>query len=275
MPLKKDDSGRRWVEMEFLVPGTPEQVWHAIATGPGMSAWFTPTTVDEHVGGTITFQFGDVTCDEVTQTGTVTAWEPPDRFCYEEHNWSGEAPPVATEVTVTSHSGDRCVVRMVHSLFTEKDDWDDELEGFEGGWPGFFEVLRVYLANFAGKPGAAVRVMASSPGTAAQAWSRLTSALDLAGANVGERRETPSDAPRLSGVVERVHQIDQMRELMLRFDEPADGIAVFGSFSMGDEARAVASIFFYGSDAAETAAAEQARWADWLRGAFEGERIAN
>jgi hypothetical protein len=32
MPVKKDDSGRRWVEMEFLVPGTPEQVWHAIAT---------------------------------------------------------------------------------------------------------------------------------------------------------------------------------------------------------------------------------------------------
>ncbi len=41
MPMKRDDSGRRWVEMEFLVPGTPEQVWQAIATGPGMSAWFT------------------------------------------------------------------------------------------------------------------------------------------------------------------------------------------------------------------------------------------
>lgn len=24
---------------------------------------------------------------------------------------------------------------MVHSLFTEKDDWDDELESFDGGWP--------------------------------------------------------------------------------------------------------------------------------------------
>ena len=31
-------------------------------------------------------------------------------------------------------------------------------------------------------------------------------ALNLAGANVGDRRETPSDAPRLAGVVERVHQ---------------------------------------------------------------------
>ena len=36
---------------------------------------------------------------------------------------------------VTSRSGDRCVVRMVHSLFTEKDDWDDELESFEPAGP--------------------------------------------------------------------------------------------------------------------------------------------
>jgi uncharacterized protein YndB with AHSA1/START domain len=113
MPLKKDDSGRRWVEMEFLVPGTPEQVWQAIATGPGMSAWFTPTKVDEHVGGAIAFDFGDENCGEDTSSGKVTAWEPPARFAYEEYGWSGEAPSVATEVAVTSHSGDSCVVRMV------------------------------------------------------------------------------------------------------------------------------------------------------------------
>ncbi len=197
MPVKKDDSGRRWVEMEFLVPGTPEQVWQAIATGPGMSAWFTPTTVDECVGGAITFDFGDDNCGDATSSGSVTAWEPPHRFAYEEPGWSGDAPPVATEVVVTSRSGDRCVVRMVHSLFTSRDDWNDELEGFESGWPGFFEVLREYLKNFAGKPAAAVRAMASDPDGEAQAWSKMTTALNLAGANVGERRETPVDAPRL------------------------------------------------------------------------------
>jgi hypothetical protein len=88
-----------------------------------MSSWFTPTTVDEHVGGAITFDFGDENCGDATSSGKVTAWEPPARFCYEEYSWSGDAPPVATEVVVTSYSGDRYVVRMVHSLFTEKDDW--------------------------------------------------------------------------------------------------------------------------------------------------------
>ncbi|RWQ41889.1 MAG: SRPBCC domain-containing protein, partial [Mesorhizobium sp.] len=40
MPIKKDETGKRWVEMEFITPCTPEQVWRAIATGPGNTAWF-------------------------------------------------------------------------------------------------------------------------------------------------------------------------------------------------------------------------------------------
>lgn len=269
MPLKKDDSGRRYVEMEFLVPGTPEQVWQAIATGPGMSAWFTPTKVDEHVGGAIAFDFGDENCGEDVSSGKVTAWDPPVRFGYEEYGWSGEAPPVATEVTVTGRSGDRCVVRMVHSLFTEKDDWDDELESFETGWPGFFEVLRVYLKHFAGKPAALVHAATSHPGGDAVLWSAMTAALNLEGANVGDRRETPSEAPRLAGVVERIHQDANSRDLMLRLDEPGQGVAVIGSCMVGDEARGMATVFLYGADAADTAAAEQAKWTRWLAGLLQ------
>ena len=37
-------TGKRWIEMEFVVPGTPEQVWQAVATGPGNTAWFTRAT---------------------------------------------------------------------------------------------------------------------------------------------------------------------------------------------------------------------------------------
>jgi uncharacterized protein YndB with AHSA1/START domain len=39
MPMKKADPGRRWVEMEFLVPGTPEQVWQAVVEQPKWSLW--------------------------------------------------------------------------------------------------------------------------------------------------------------------------------------------------------------------------------------------
>ena len=35
MSVKKEASGRRSVQVEVEVPGTPEEVWQAIATGPG------------------------------------------------------------------------------------------------------------------------------------------------------------------------------------------------------------------------------------------------
>jgi uncharacterized protein YndB with AHSA1/START domain len=264
MPLKRDDSGRHWVEMEFLVPGTVEQVWHAIATGPGMTAWFTPTTVDERVGGAINFDFGEGDCGQQTSSGIVTEWDPPHRLAYEEHGWSGEAPPVATEVVVTSHSGDRCVIRMVHSLFTSKDDWDDELESFEGGWPVFFAVLRLYLRHFAGRPAAAASVMIPSEVDGTRAWSELTEALNLAGANVGDRRAAPAGAPALSGEVELLHQDRDNRYVMLRLDEPADGVAVIGAHCAPGATMVTASLFFYGPGATDLATEQEAAWSRWL-----------
>src|SRR5262245_42237461 len=47
MSVKKEASGRRSIQVEVEVPGTPEEVWQAIATGPGISAWFTPAEFEE------------------------------------------------------------------------------------------------------------------------------------------------------------------------------------------------------------------------------------
>ena len=52
MSVKKEANGRRSVQVEVEVPGTPEQVWQAIATGPGVGAWFVPTEIDGRIGGT-------------------------------------------------------------------------------------------------------------------------------------------------------------------------------------------------------------------------------
>ncbi len=259
MAVKKS-GGRRWVEMEFLVPGTPEQVWQAIATGPGMSAWFTPTRVDERVGGAIQFDFGD----GEGSPGVITEWEPPVRLGYEEHGWSADAPPVATEVVVTSHSGDRCVVRMVHSLFTDRDDWDGELESFETGWPGFFEVLRLYLRHFAGQPAANAFAVTNHPGNMVQAWAALARSLGIAGVDVGERLETPSGAPQLRGIVERIHHSADFRDVMVRLDTPGPGIAVVGGCVAGGQTRVMVSLYLYGEAAADTAAAEAPKWRAWM-----------
>ncbi|WP_286149372.1 SRPBCC domain-containing protein [Mycobacterium sp. IS-1496] len=272
MPVRKDD-GRRWVEMELVVPGTPEQVWDAMATGPGMSAWFTPTTVEERVGGALHFDFGG----GAVQRGVVTGWEPPRRLTYEEHEWSGIGTPgpLATEITVTARSGGTCVVRMVHSLFADGDDWDDELEGFEAGWPGFFDVLRLYLRDFAGRPATPVRVMAEYPGDVADGWSRLASGLGLAGVDVGDRPEPSSQAPEFGGAVERIDQTREARRVMLRLDRPGVGIAIVGAYPLGERMRAMVSLYLYGDSAADLAAAQQQEWSRWLDGVLGRDPIVS
>jgi uncharacterized protein YndB with AHSA1/START domain len=51
MSVKKEPSGRRSVQVEVEVPGTPEEIWQAIATAPGISSWFVPSEVDGREGG--------------------------------------------------------------------------------------------------------------------------------------------------------------------------------------------------------------------------------
>lgn len=260
MPIKKDGTGKRWVEMELITPGTPDEVWQAMATGPGNSAWFTSTTVDEHTGGTITFDFGA----HGSQSGEVTRWDPPHHFGYVEREWSEGAPPVATEITITARSGNECVVRMVHSLFASTDDWDDQVEGFEKGWPVFFGILRLYLAHFAGRPAASFMVMNKIQGSDLAVWRRLTERLGLDHANAGEERATPAQPEMLFGVVESVRQDRQQRYVTMRLTAPAPGIALIGTYVAGTEVNASITLFLYGADAQERAAASEPKWREWI-----------
>lgn len=266
MPIKKDGTGRRWVEMEFLAPGTPEQLWQAMATGPGYTAWFTRVTIEERIGGAIRFHFGP----DLSTSGEVTFWEPPHRVGYVEKEWNGDAPPVATEITIAGRGGGQCVVRMVHSLFASTDDWDDQLESFENGWPACFEILRLYLRHFAGQKGASFQAMTSvEGGDHAAIWARLAGDLGLAGANVGDTRAAPSAPEPLTGVVERVHQDGRQRYVILRGDAPA-GLLLAGTYGIRSGVNLSLSVFFYGEDAEQRAAAAEAGWRDWLTDRFGG-----
>jgi hypothetical protein len=54
-------------------PRHPEQVWQAIATAKGMSAWFLPTEMEEREGGSLHFTMGP----EMGSDGHVTAGSRP------------------------------------------------------------------------------------------------------------------------------------------------------------------------------------------------------
>lgn len=264
MPVKKDPSGKRSVELEFVVPGTPEQVWAAMATGPGNSAWFTQTAIEEHVGGKVSFGFGD----GVSSSGTVTTWEPPRRFGYEERNWNGEAPPLATEIVIEARAGGRCVVRLVHSLFSSSDEWDDQMEGFEKGWAGCIEVLRVYLAHFAGQKATSVRAMRATAGDRAAAWKLLGEKLDFSGANVGDVYAAPAGAPPLAGTVELIRQSAEVREIMLRLTEPRAGVALLGVHAQEGSTYASVSLFLYGDEAPMPESEVEPQWREWMASTF-------
>ena len=255
----------RSIGVEVEVPGTPEQVWQAIATGPGFTAWFCPTTVEEREGGAVTFRMGP----GMESTGIVTAWEPPRRFVAEERNWMPGAPPCATEIVVEAQAGGTCRVRLVNSLFTSKADWDDQLESFEKGWPGFFEILRIYLTHFPGEICTPVQAVTITKLDEERAWAELLAGLGLTGAAPGERRSTAgSEAPRLAATVESVRE-GKSKMIILRAEEPAAGVAAFGAGDCGPMGLMIwAALYLYGEPAAAVAADEGAKWQTWLSERF-------
>ena len=260
MSVKKEANGRRSVQVEVEVPGTPEQVWQAIATGPGVSAWFVPTEVDGRIGGTETTHFGG----GMDSVSTITEWDPPHRFT-KEGSWGENSPTMATEWTVEARDGGTCMVRVVHSLFAETDDWDDQLTGVESGWPSFFRILRLYLEHFAGQPSSQIQLMAMP--AASGAWEKLAGALNLAGAAPGERRDAGDGAPPLSGIVESVNTAGNPHTL-LRVDRPAPGAVFATACPFGEKAWVTVSFYLYGDTAAAVVARDESAWTAWMTNLF-------
>ena len=262
MPVKKDASGRRWISVEAEVPGTPEQVWKAIASGPGISAWFVPSTVEERQGGLATASFGP----GMDSAATITQWDPPHRFVTQSKEGGGlgpDAPSVADEWTVEARSGGTCIVRVVHSLYSDKDDWDNQLEGFESGWPSFFRILRLYLQHFPGEVSSAFSAMGMAPKPRPEAWKALMGALGIAQPQQGAMVRSAPGAPPFSAVVERLGT-GEHQELLLRLTEPAPGTAHFFPMDMGEQVFLSVRFYLYGEKAAAAVAAEEPRWHSWL-----------
>ncbi len=263
MSVKKEASGRRSVQVEVEVPGTPEEVWQAIATGPGVSSWFVPTEVDEREG-TVTLDFGP----GMRSVARVTAWDPPRRFAAESNDWGPNSPPVATEWTVEARSGGTCVVRVVHSLFANTDDWDSQLEGTESGWPGFFRILRLYLTHFRGLPCSTIRLMAVAPETESKAWEALIGSLGLTEAAAGQRRNSSAGVPSFAGLVEDVSEALHHHTMTLRLEQPAPGVASFGAFACGGPVMLAMTFYLYGDRAAAAAAQHEPSWQAWMSKLF-------
>ncbi len=246
------------LEFSVEVPGTPEQVWAAIATARGMSAWFLPTQMEERLGGALHIDMGE----GMGSDGHVTAWEPPHRLEYQE-DWAslmGKGPdelsPLTSEFIVEAQSGGTCVVRVTSSGFGVGAAWEQEWWDTLGpAWLPAFDTLRAYLAHFPGQQATQLEASAPHPGQLAEFWPGLRDSLGLGdeGAAV-----TLRDA---QGVVERVNP----QQTLVRLTAPVPGLLNVYGWDEESGASVGVRAFLFSADAEDYARRETPAWRAWLQ----------
>jgi uncharacterized protein YndB with AHSA1/START domain len=168
---------------EIALEATPEQVWEAISTGPGLTAWFMPMSLDP-------------------DSGMVTAWEPGRRLAI-------RTPPAedgsmqAFEYVIEARDRGSTVLRFVHSGFAG-DDWSDEYEAMTSkGWDMYLHTLAQYFEHFAGR--SARYVGAEGPPASAEpgAWPALLG-LNRPVSRGDRVRLAPAGPAPIEGVVDYV-----------------------------------------------------------------------
>jgi uncharacterized protein YndB with AHSA1/START domain len=231
------------LSLEVEVPGTPEQVWEAISTGPGISAWFMPADVEP---GRIRFHHTPSQSSEAE----ITDSEAPRRLRFVE----GPGGAMATEFLVEARSGGTCVVRLVTSGFGDK--------GAHDGWTAALLALRLYLEHFTGQEASVITAGGQVPGPQARAWEELQATVGLGDPAEGARVTASADgAPPLAGVVEG--RLDTM--ITLRLDEPAPGIAFVGVGGPDDETVfAILRVQLFGRDAAALVERDEPAWRELI-----------
>jgi uncharacterized protein YndB with AHSA1/START domain len=238
----------RRIENSIEVPGTPEEVWEAIATSHGIECWFVPARVQD---GRVALDMGG----GMEDAGPVVVSEPPRRFVYEEV-WEaveGEPPGrLASEFLVEAKAGGTCVVRLVSTLHADGEGWDEVLDSMYKGWETFLLNLQAYLKHFPGQRCATV--MASGTGE----WAEFLRGLGLDSADTGDRVRT-AHAPVLAGTVEYRGE----RELLLRLEQPAPGLGLVYAYDWQDTTRTIIHLYLF-EDSADVAAREAPAWRDWM-----------
>ncbi|MCM0640063.1 SRPBCC family protein [Cellulomonas wangsupingiae] len=248
------------LQFSVEVPGTPEQVWEAIATAKGMSAWFLPTDIEEREGGSLHVSMGP----GMGSDGHVTGWEPPRRLVYEE-DWAalmGKDPddlsPLTSEFVVEAQSGGTCVVRVTTSGFGTGADWEQEWWDDMGTtWRPSFDVLRLYLARFAGQEAAPLEVSASHAGDERTVWAALRGAFGLG--DVGSTVEVRGATGTLESVGDR--------HAVIGLTAPVPGMLSVGVYGEGEgKAGAFVRGHLFSPDAAQYVRREGPGWQAWLQG---------
>ncbi len=247
-----DRTKGRVIDRSVEVPGTPDEVWAAIATGPGIASWFVPHEVEEGAGGAVSVDFGDLGAGKAS----VVTWEPPHRVVFASE---GERA-LAYAWTVEAKDGGTCVVRLVNSGFGPGQEWDADYDGMSEGWKLFLENLRLHRTYFPGRRARAVLPTGFTTGPLAAGWERLCAAVGIApDAAPGTSFATSGDGvPVQRGRVETALTSPRLTSYLVVLDTPVPGTGILAAESAGDQVMVSFYQYRYGAGAETPARADDA-----------------
>jgi uncharacterized protein YndB with AHSA1/START domain len=185
------------------VSATVEQVWQAIATGPGIDAWYMGTSsVEPGVGGEVRTTIGGIVMES-----TVTVWDMPQRFAHRTRE-ADDGRFIALEFLIEGREKNCAVVRFVARGFLPGDDWEGEYHAMTMGWQMFFATLIAYLIHFADRSAVSITVAGPRVSDWPSARAVLGGALGLVGTpTVGDRaRFTLEGVGPIDAIVDFVNQ---------------------------------------------------------------------
>jgi hypothetical protein len=116
------------IRREVELPATPEEVWEAVATGPGTASWLFP--------------------EEPGPNSTVEA-DHPRRFAVRTEGEGGYFN--AIEFVIEAREGGTAVLRYVHSGIFDDEGWDNQYDAVNQHTDFYLHTLGQYLEHFAPK----------------------------------------------------------------------------------------------------------------------------
>lgn len=174
MAEKAQAAKSRVIETTIEIDAPVEAVWKALTDAQELARWFPlKAEVKPGAGGSIWLSWGP----PWEGGARIEIWEPGrhlrTRGFIEPESEAAATGAVAVDYQLESRGG-KTVLRLVHSGFEARTDWDDELfDGTRRGWRFELRALRHYLERHRGQERRVIwpRVRVGVP--AAEAWRRM------------------------------------------------------------------------------------------------------
>jgi hypothetical protein len=160
------------IRREVELPATPEEVWEAVATGPGTASWLFP---------------------EDPGPNDLVESDRPRRYAVRTEGEGGWFN--AIEFVIEAREGGTAVLRYVHSGVLEEESWDDQYDAADGHTDFYLHTLGQYLEHFAPKTASYVGggpggIMGPEASMTPDAFEKLKS--ELGASSEGDRVSLPN-----------------------------------------------------------------------------------